>query len=142
MLRQSHRTWGSARLLNETNGDDDDRDQFPDAEESLLRLHRSGWSVNCTRFHGGKGPVWIVSGYNGENQVLSAAATRDEAWWIENVRFFDVQRERIWIFWRRVLHTAHHRTQLTLYLRLLDQPVPSTYGPTADETWEGADPTT
>ena len=67
--------------MNETNGDDDDRDQFPDAEESLLRLHRSGWSVNCTRFHGGKGPVWIVSGYNGENQVLSAAATRDEAWW-------------------------------------------------------------
>ena len=73
---------------------------------------------------------------------LAFLAARDEAWWIENVRFFDVQRERIWIVWRRVLHTAHHRTQLTLYLRLLDQPVPSTYGPTADETWDGADPTT
>ena len=54
---------------------------FPDAEESLLRLHGAGWSVNCTAFHGAKGPVWIVSGYNGENQVLTAASTRDEAWW-------------------------------------------------------------
>jgi uncharacterized damage-inducible protein DinB len=45
------------------------------------------------------------------------------------------------VFWRRVLHTTHHRTQLTVFLRLLDRPVPATYGPTADETWEGADPT-
>jgi hypothetical protein len=40
------------------------------------------------------------------------------------VPFFDVERERLWIFWRRVLHTAHHRTQLTVYLRLLDRPFP------------------
>ena len=56
--------------------------------------------------------------------------------------FFDVVRERIWIFWRRVLHTAHHRTQLTVFLRMLEKPVPPTYGPTADVTWSGADPTT
>lgn len=30
-------------------------------------------------------------------------------------------------------HIAHHRGQLTVYLRLLDVPVPSVYGPTADE---------
>ncbi|HRP06867.1 MAG TPA: DinB family protein [Gemmatimonadales bacterium] len=30
-------------------------------------------------------------------------------------------------------HIAHHRAQLTVYLRLLDIPVPSVYGPTADE---------
>ena len=29
-------------------------------------------------------------------------------------------------------HTAHHRGQLTVYLRLLDVPVPMTYGSTAD----------
>jgi len=40
-----------------------------------------------------------------------------------------------------VLHSAHHRTQLTGYLRLLEKPVVSTYGPTADVTWQGADPT-
>lgn len=72
---------------------------------------------------------------------LSLIASRNEAWWLERVAFFDVERQRIWIFWRRVLHTAHHRTQLSLYLRLLNKSVPPTYGPTADVSWEGADPT-
>lgn len=73
---------------------------------------------------------------------LAFLAEQDEDWWAAVVPFFDVQRERIWIFWRRILHTAHHRTQLTVYLRLLDKVVPSTYGPTFDVTWTGADPTT
>jgi uncharacterized damage-inducible protein DinB len=30
-------------------------------------------------------------------------------------------------------HLAHHRGQLTVYLRLNDRPVPSIYGPTADD---------
>lgn len=30
-------------------------------------------------------------------------------------------------------HIYHHRGQLTVYLRLLDQPVPGLYGPSADE---------
>jgi uncharacterized damage-inducible protein DinB len=30
-------------------------------------------------------------------------------------------------------HWYHHRGQLTVYLRLLDVPLPSVYGPTADE---------
>lgn len=72
---------------------------------------------------------------------LRFLAARDSAWWLASMTFFDVERQRIWIFWRRVLHTAHHRTQLTVYLRLLGSKVPSTYGPTADVTWKGADPT-
>jgi uncharacterized damage-inducible protein DinB len=72
---------------------------------------------------------------------LGRMAGRDEAWWLETVPFFDVQRQRIWVFWRRVLHTAHHRTQLSVYLRLLGRKVPSNYGPTADVTWQGADST-
>ena len=32
-------------------------------------------------------------------------------------------------------HLVHHRGQLSVYLRLLDVPVPSMYGPTADEPW-------
>ena len=72
---------------------------------------------------------------------LPTLATATESWWLEHVPFFDVQRERIWVFWRRVLHTAHHRTQLSAYLRLMNRQVPPTYGPTADATWQGADPT-
>ena len=72
---------------------------------------------------------------------LEILAGRDETWWLQMVPFFDVRRQRIWIFWRRVLHTAHHRSQLAVYLRMLDKPVPAIYGPTADATWVGADPT-
>jgi uncharacterized damage-inducible protein DinB len=72
---------------------------------------------------------------------LERMGGRDAAWWLEIVPFFDVRRQRIWVFWRRVLHTAHHRTQLSVYLRLLGRSVPSNYGPTADVTWQGADPT-
>jgi uncharacterized damage-inducible protein DinB len=31
-------------------------------------------------------------------------------------------------------HSYHHRGQLSVYLRLLDVPVPPTYGPTSDES--------
>jgi uncharacterized damage-inducible protein DinB len=72
---------------------------------------------------------------------LTFLADQPEPWWQVRVPFFDVERERIWIAWRRILHTAHHRTQLSVYLRLLDRPVPPTYGPTADASWDGADPT-
>ncbi|MBX6331000.1 MAG: DinB family protein, partial [Gemmatimonadaceae bacterium] len=72
---------------------------------------------------------------------LAFLAAQPAAWWTTRVGFFDVERERIWVFWRRVLHTAHHRTQLTVYLRVMGRTVPPTYGPTADVRWTGADPT-
>jgi len=72
---------------------------------------------------------------------LAFLAGQRQEWWLVRVPFFEVERERLWIFWRRVLHTAHHRTQLTVYLRLMDRSVPPTYGPTADVKWDGADPT-
>ncbi len=72
---------------------------------------------------------------------LHALAPRDQAFWRTEVPFFDTSRERIWVFWRRVLHTAHHRAQVGICLRLLEDRVPATYGPTADVTWQGADPT-
>jgi uncharacterized damage-inducible protein DinB len=65
------------------------------------------------------------------------------SWWLENRPFFgETQRERIWIFWRRVLHTCHHRTQVQSWLRLAGhEPVPAIYGPSGDVTWDEADPT-
>ena len=36
---------------------------------------------------------------------------------------------------QNINHLVHHRGQLTVYLRLLDVPIPSIYGPTADEGW-------
>ena len=64
------------------------------------------------------------------------------AWWLEERPFFGgLVRERIWVFWRRVLHTCHHRTQVQSWLRLAGCRVPAIYGPSGDVTWAEADPT-
>src|ERR1051326_1066647 len=55
-----------------------------------------------------------------------------ESWFEEDATFFDVRRSRAWIMVRRFAHTAHHRGQLTAYLRALGHDLYSTYGPTAD----------
>ena len=55
-----------------------------------------------------------------------------ESWYEENSSFFDAVRSRAWILVRRVSHSAHHRGQLTTYLRTLGHELYSTYGPTAD----------
>jgi len=59
-------------------------------------------------------------------------AAMPDAWWTGGAKFFDVERSRAWIMLRRIAHSAHHRGQLTVLLRLLGRPVYSTYGPTAD----------
>lgn len=69
-----------------------------------------------------------------------AAGTTE--WWLESRPFFGgLERQRIWIFWRRVLHTCHHRTQVQTWLRLAGQHVPTIYGPSGDVSWSDADPT-
>jgi len=42
---------------------------------------------------------------------------------------------RLTIVRSNISHLAHHRGQLTVYLRMKDVPLPSIYGPTADERW-------
>ena len=63
---------------------------------------------------------------------LAALGDKPDPWFAESTTFFEVPRPRAWVLVRRVAHTAHHRGQLTIYLRLLGQPLYSTYGPTAD----------
>jgi uncharacterized damage-inducible protein DinB len=42
---------------------------------------------------------------------------------------------RLAVMRQNVNHLIHHRGQLSVYLRLVDVPLPSIYGPTADERW-------
>jgi uncharacterized damage-inducible protein DinB len=63
---------------------------------------------------------------------LRRLAALPDDWFEQPTRFFDVDRPRSWVLLRRIAHTAHHRGQLTVYLRLLGHDLYSTYGPTAD----------
>jgi uncharacterized damage-inducible protein DinB len=76
-----------------------------------------------------------------DHEVAEAKATLasfapqkwDENWkflaggkaWLENTKYF---------IWRNCVlnHQIHHRAQLGVYLRLLNKPIPGTYGPSAD----------
>jgi uncharacterized damage-inducible protein DinB len=63
---------------------------------------------------------------------LAALQEKNESWWEENAKFFDVQRSRAWVMTRRMTHTSHHRGQLMAMLRMLGRDLHSNYGPTAD----------
>jgi len=66
------------------------------------------------------------------SERLALLRQKSDAWFDEETTFFDVRRTRAWVMTRRLTHSAHHRGQLTTYLRLWGQPLYSTYGPTAD----------
>jgi uncharacterized damage-inducible protein DinB len=69
-------------------------------------------------------------------RALSAAGDADLAktWSLRvmgRVRFEKTKAEVLRDF--TLSHLIHHRGQFTVYLRLMDVPVPGSYGPTADE---------
>lgn len=63
---------------------------------------------------------------------LEKLKLQTDAWWNGDTGFFEVKRSRAWVMTRRMTHTAHHRGQLTAYLRMLGRDLHSTYGPTSD----------
>ncbi len=75
------------------------------------------------------------------DKALAALEQADDAefekiWVVRNGEqvYFQLQKKvaiRSWAF----SHLIHHRGQLSVYLRLLDVPVPGMYGPTADEAF-------
>jgi uncharacterized damage-inducible protein DinB len=76
----------------------------------------------------------------GAAQVRAALAAMNDAAWterwtlsFESRTLFEGSR---FLAYRQMFlnHIVHHRAQLGVYLRLLGEPVPATYGPSADET--------
>ena len=77
-----------------------------------------------------------------ENHVIKARAslakTTDEFLMTTNWRLRDhgkvvMEQPRHIVLRDTLNHLAHHRGQLTVYLRLTNQPVPAIYGPSADD---------
>jgi uncharacterized damage-inducible protein DinB len=68
--------------------------------------------------------------YSGKR--LAVLQQKDEHWWEQPTKFFDVQRTRAWVVTRRLAHTSHHRGQQMAMLRMLGRDLHSNYGPTAD----------
>ncbi|MEN8230882.1 MAG: DinB family protein [Bacteroidota bacterium] len=62
---------------------------------------------------------------------LKSLKEKDAIWWKKEVSFFDTIRTRAWVMLRRITHTAHHRGEQAILLRLFGRTVYSIYGPSA-----------
>jgi uncharacterized damage-inducible protein DinB len=69
--------------------------------------------------------------------TLTAASDADFAisWSLKHGERVLFSAPRVVVVRQTINHLVHHRGQLTVYLRLQDVPIPSIYGPTADEGW-------
>jgi uncharacterized damage-inducible protein DinB len=86
-------------------------------------------------------PAQLVQAFDDGAAKVRAAlqATPDSAWkenWklsFQGKTIFEGDR---FLAYRQMFlnHLVHHRAQLGVYLRLNEQPVPATYGPSADDT--------
>ena len=74
-------------------------------------------------------------GVRESREALQAAKDADFAvtWSLKNGDRVLWSAPRSVIVRNHISHLIHHRAQLTVYLRLLDVPIPAIYGPTADE---------
>jgi uncharacterized damage-inducible protein DinB len=61
--------------------------------------------------------------------------TLDEEWSLTHGERVLMTAPRGEVVRQHLNHLIHHRGQLTVYLRLVNVPLPSVYGPTADERW-------
>jgi len=70
-------------------------------------------------------------------EVLAKATDEDfhASWSLKMGERVLMTQPRLVVMRQNINHLSHHRGQLTVYLRLLDVPIPSIYGPTADEHW-------
>jgi len=70
-----------------------------------------------------------------ESHAALAAAARGKGapWFEEEVEFYGMRMPREEVLRLMLRHEAHHRGQLTVFLRLAGAKVPGVYGPSGDE---------
>ena len=72
-------------------------------------------------------------------EARGALAARDEdfmvPWSLKSGDRVFFTLPRVAVVRQTINHLIHHRGQLSVYLRLVDVPLPSIYGPTADVGW-------
>lgn len=69
----------------------------------------------------------------GHAELAAAVRKKGDAWLSATVEFYGMKMPRADIVGLMVRHDAHHRGQLSVYLRLVGAKVPGVYGPSADE---------
>jgi uncharacterized damage-inducible protein DinB len=100
---------------------------------SLDLAQASGYSLESTETLLGKFDTHVKEARG----ALAAAQDADFAapWSLKHGAQALFTMPRAIVVRQHINHMVHHRGQLSVYLRLNDVPLPSMYGPTADESW-------
>ncbi|HYK09612.1 MAG TPA: DinB family protein [Gemmatimonadales bacterium] len=122
---------------------------FSLAHLSQLVSGMPGWMISMLKQPGldlAKGPGYsneklatllqrFDQGVAAAREALSSAQDSDfdQSWALMHSGHVITSQSRREVIRTHFSHMVHHRAQLGMYLRLLDVPVPSMYGPTADE---------
>ena len=79
--------------------------------------------------------VAAMAGARGKShrQLAAAVKRRGDRWLAASIEIYGLRRTRRQVLDLMLKHEAHHRGQLSVYLRLAGAKVPSIYGPSADE---------
>jgi uncharacterized damage-inducible protein DinB len=101
--------------------------------ENLWFMNMLGIDVNAPPLPATETRLEFMKRYAEDSgKRLAVVRAMEESWWEGQTKFFDVQRLRAWVMVRRIAHTAHHRGQQMVMLRMLGRDLHSNYGPTAD----------
>jgi uncharacterized damage-inducible protein DinB len=80
--------------------------------ENLWFKNMLAIDVNAPPLPASETRIEFLKRYAEDSEKRSAALhAKDDAWWEEQAKFFDVDRSRAWVMTRRIAHTAHHRGQ-------------------------------
>lgn len=79
--------------------------------------------------------IFEASLVNGRTELVPAnEAKLSESWTLRSGEHIHMVMTKAETVHHALCQTIHHRAQLGVFLRLLDVPIPGTYGPSADET--------
>ena len=111
--------WGTSMMAAELDFEEVEKDYTPFAAESTEELLTAfdDYAAAFTK---------AIDGQSDEHMTAEWTMRKGDTVLMKSPRK-DAVRETI------IHHAIHHRGQLTVYLRLLEVPVPGTYGPTADD---------
>jgi uncharacterized damage-inducible protein DinB len=114
---------------------------FPNEAQTLIDVIAKGEMTWNPEFYKQEFGSWeklmevVEDGFKKLETALEAASEEDYEKLMKG--FTGNEVPRVEILWGFLCDQIHHRGQFSIYLRLVDAKVPSIYGPTADEPWNG-----
>jgi uncharacterized damage-inducible protein DinB len=109
--------------------------------EGVAMIQICEGAIDWTKVHGPElttAQEYIVAFEGMMTQVADKIKATPEDQLMSNMDWIGRQAPRLEALTSMIFDQVHHRGQMSVYVRMAGGLVPSIYGPSADEPWEGA----